>query len=179
MHYTYRFRLIPRQNSVNCWIITGIPVGNSTTTHSTNSSKFPNRRVRLINGSATSSRDQLTSLKDWWDDLNDLYSTVAQAAVMRIEDSIKALSELKRTATTWAVSIGRPPRISVVSPTYSLASSSIVRTANPTVAVETCGYSPHQTPRNPHTDTVKEITVKKEPTGEWFASFTVGDKETP
>jgi len=37
-------------------------------------------------------RDQLTSLKDWWDELNDVYSTVAQAAVMRIEDSIKALS---------------------------------------------------------------------------------------
>jgi len=49
MHYTYRFRLDPRLNSVNCWIITEIPVGNSTTTHSTNSSKFPNRRVHLTN----------------------------------------------------------------------------------------------------------------------------------
>jgi len=39
----------PRLNSVNCWIITEIPVGNSTTTHSTNSSKFPNRRVHLTN----------------------------------------------------------------------------------------------------------------------------------
>ncbi len=47
-----------------------------------------NQRVRQV-------RDQLTGLKDWWDELNDLYSTVAQAAVMRIEDSIKALSELK------------------------------------------------------------------------------------
>jgi len=48
-----------------------------------------NQRVRQV-------RDQLTSLKDWWDELNDVYSTVAQAAVMRIEDSIKALSQLKQ-----------------------------------------------------------------------------------
>ncbi len=48
-----------------------------------------NQRVRQV-------RDQLPDLKDWWDDLNDLYSTVAQAAVMRIEDSIKGLSELKQ-----------------------------------------------------------------------------------
>jgi putative transposase len=40
-------------------------------------------------------RDQLTDLKEWWNELNDLYSTVTQAAVMRIEDSITALSELK------------------------------------------------------------------------------------
>jgi len=31
----------------------------------------------------------------------------------------------------------------------------------------------------PDAETVKEITIKKESTGEWFASFTVGDKETP
>jgi len=30
----------------------------------------------------------------------------------------------------------------------------------------------------PDAETVKEITIKKESTGEWFASFTVGDKET-
>ncbi len=39
------------------------------------------QRVRQV-------RDQLTSLKNWWDELNNLHSTVAQAAVMRIEDSI-------------------------------------------------------------------------------------------
>ncbi|MBP1922856.1 transposase [Halorubrum alkaliphilum] len=47
-----------------------------------------NQRVRQV-------RDQLTDLKGWWDELNDLYSTVTQAAVMRIEDSITALGELK------------------------------------------------------------------------------------
>jgi len=30
----------------------------------------------------------------------------------------------------------------------------------------------------PDAETVKEITIKKESTGEWFASFTVGDKDS-
>jgi putative transposase len=40
-----------------------------------------NQRVRLV-------CDQLPNLKDWWNDLTDLDSTVAQAAVMRIEDTL-------------------------------------------------------------------------------------------
>nr|AKY04334.1 transposase [uncultured haloarchaeon] len=36
-----------------------------------------NQRVRQL-------CDQLPDLKDWWDELTDLCSTVAQAAVMRI-----------------------------------------------------------------------------------------------
>jgi len=31
----------------------------------------------------------------------------------------------------------------------------------------------------PDDETVKEVTLKKEPTGEWYASFTVDDKEEP
>jgi len=125
-------------------------------------------------------RDQLTSLKDWWDELNDVYSTVAQAAVMRIEDSIKALSQLKQNGYNVGSLNWKAPKVSVVSPTYSLASSSIVRTANPYCRCRNLRIFPSSntaqflTPR-----TVKEITIKKESTGEWFASFTVGDKETP
>gem|GEM_PF-2733752 len=57
-----------------------------------NSAGTLNQRVRQV-------RDQLPDLTDdWWAELTDseLYSTVAQAAVMRIEDSVKSLSELKR-----------------------------------------------------------------------------------
>ena len=31
----------------------------------------------------------------------------------------------------------------------------------------------------PDDETVKEVTIKKEPTGEWFACFAVDGKETP
>ncbi|ERG97531.1 MAG: helix-turn-helix domain protein [Haloquadratum sp. J07HQX50] len=50
-----------------------------------------NQRVRLV-------CDQPSNLKDWWNDLIELYSTVAQAAVMRIEDSMKALSTQTKRA---------------------------------------------------------------------------------
>ncbi|MDB2290592.1 RNA-guided endonuclease InsQ/TnpB family protein, partial [Halorubrum ezzemoulense] len=95
MRYTYRFRLDPTpeqrelldQHRDTCRQLYNhaltefekIPESAGTLTH----------RVRQV-------RDQLTDLKVWWDELNDLYSTVAQAAVMRIEDSIKALSQLKQ-----------------------------------------------------------------------------------
>jgi len=80
-----------------------------------------NHRVRQV-------RDQLTDLKDWWDELNDLYSTVAQAAVMRIEDSITALGELKDKGYNVGSLNWNPPETSAVSHTSSLASSSTRRT---------------------------------------------------
>jgi Helix-turn-helix domain. len=94
MHYAYRFRLNPtseHREQLDYHRDTCRQLYN----HALNefeqipdSAGTLNQRVRQV-------RDQLTGLKDWWDELNDLYSTVAQAAVMRIEDSIKALSELK------------------------------------------------------------------------------------
>jgi len=74
---------------VNCWIITEIPVG-QLYNHALNEFKQIPKSAGTLNQRVRQVRDQLTSLKDWWDELNDVYSTVAQAAVMRIEDSIKA-----------------------------------------------------------------------------------------
>jgi len=95
MHYAYRFRLKPtaeQRETLDYHRDTCRQLYNYALKEF---NKIPdsagtlNQRVRQV-------RDQLTDLKDWWDELNDLYSTVAQAAVMQIEDSIKALSELKK-----------------------------------------------------------------------------------
>jgi len=171
--------LIPRLNSVNCWIITEIPVGNSTTTHSTNSSKFPNRRVHF-NQRVRQVRDQLTSLKDWWDELNDVYSTVAQAAVMRIEDSIKALSQLKQNGYNVGSLNWKAPK-DFRSFTYIQSGFEFdSKNGQPVLSLSKLADIPLIKHRAiPDAETVKEITIKKESTGEWFASFTVGDKETP
>ncbi|WP_181693488.1 helix-turn-helix domain-containing protein, partial [Natronomonas sp. LN261] len=40
-------------------------------------------------------RDTLPALKDWWPDLNKVYSTVLQKAVERIWDNINNLGKLK------------------------------------------------------------------------------------
>jgi len=130
MHYTYRFRLDPtpeQRELLDHHRDTCRQLYN----HALNEFKQIPKSAGTLNQRVRQVRDQLTSLKDWWDELNDVYSTVAQAAVMRIEDSIKALSQLKQNGYNVGSLNWKAPRISVVSPTYSLASSSIVRTANP------------------------------------------------
>jgi len=130
MHYTYRFRFDPtpeQRELLDHHRDTCRQLYN----HALNEFKQIPKSAGTLNQRVRQVRDQLTSLKDWWDELNDVYSTVAQAAVMRIEDSIKALSQLKQNGYNVGSLNWKAPRISVVSPTYSLASSSIVRTANP------------------------------------------------
>jgi len=147
MHYTYRFRLDPtpeQRELLDHHRDTCRQLYN----HALNEFKQIPKSAGTLNQRVRQVRDQLTSLKDWWDELNDVYSTVAQAAVMRIEDSIKAPSQLKQNGYNVGSLNWKAPRISVVSPTYSLASSSIVRTANPYCRCRNLRIFPHQTPRN-------------------------------
>ncbi len=95
MHYAYRYRLHPteaQRETLDYHRDTCRKLYNNALTKFNKIAKSVgtlNQRVRQV-------RDQLTDLKDWWTDLNDLYSTVSQAAVMRIEKSIKAFSGLKQ-----------------------------------------------------------------------------------
>ncbi|ERG89756.1 MAG: helix-turn-helix domain protein [halophilic archaeon J07HX5] len=146
MHYTYRYRLKPtdaHHKQLDYWRDTCRQLYN----HALNEfSEIPNSE-RTLNQRVRQVRDQLPDLKDWGDDLNDLYSTVTQAAVMRIEDSVSALSQLKKPATTLAVSTGKPPASPAASLTYREASSSIVRRSDCTFPVEARGYSSSATSR--------------------------------
>jgi len=132
-----------------------------------------NQRVRQV-------RDQLTGLKEWWDELNDLYSTVAQAAVMRIEDSIKALSELKQKGYNVGSLNWKAPddfrSFTYVQSGFELDS----KNGQPVLSLSKLADIPIQKHREiPDDVTLKEVTIKKEPTGEWFASFVVDGKATP
>ncbi len=95
MRYTYKYRLKPtssQREQLDYWQDTCRQLYDHALTEFDQipqSAGTLNQRVRQV-------RDQLPDLKDWWGDLNELYSTVSQAAVMRIEDSIKALSGLKQ-----------------------------------------------------------------------------------
>ena len=132
-----------------------------------------NQRVRQV-------RDQLTDLKGWWDELNDLYSTVAQAAVMRIEDSIKALSQLKQNGYNVGSLTWKAPK-DFRSFTYIQSGFEFDSKNGQTVlSLSKLADVPlikHRT--IPDTETIKQVTIKKEPTGDWFASFVVDGKETP
>jgi putative transposase len=105
MHYTYRFRLKPtakQRELLDYQRDTCRQLYNHALTEFNEipqSAGTLTQRVRQVRG-------QLTDLKDRWNELNDLYSTVAQAAIMWIENSITALGELKKKGTTSGASPG-------------------------------------------------------------------------
>ncbi len=179
MHYAYRFRLKPTTehrelldyHRDTCRQLYNHALGEF--------NKIPesagtlNQRVRQV-------RDQLTDLKDWWDELNDLYSTVAQAAVMRIEDSIKALAELKEKGYNVGSLNWKAPN-DFRSFTYVQSGFEFDKKNGQTVlSLSKLADIPIKCHRDiPDQESVKEVTLKKEPTGEWYASFAVDDKEEP
>jgi len=129
------------------------------------------QRVRMV-------RDELPGMKDWWDDLNMVYSTVLQTAVMRIRDNKRSLQELRKNGYDAGELKWKPPR-EFRSFTYNLRGFELDKNSGPNgrgllkkVAGETL-----QVPIRLHRDlpdgTVKQLTIKQEPTGEWYASFTI------
>jgi putative transposase len=126
-----------------------------------------NQRVRSI-------RDELPSLKDWWEGLSDVYSTVLQTAVMRIEDNIKSLGELKKNGYGVGQLKWKPPR-EFRSFTYSQSGFKLDKKGGQTVlSLSKLADIPIRLHRAiPDDAKLKQVTLKKEPTGEWFATFGV------
>jgi putative transposase len=179
MHYAYRYRLHPTESQremLEYYRDTCRQLYN----HALNEfEQIPesegtlNQRVRQV-------RDQLPTLKDWWTDLNNLYSTVAQAAVMRIEDSIKALSQLKQNGYGVGSLNWKAPS-EFRSFTYIQSGFEFDKKNGQTVlSLSKLADIPISYHREiPEDVTVKEVCIKKERTGEWYASFSVEGKEEP
>ncbi|MGA9399352.1 RNA-guided endonuclease InsQ/TnpB family protein [Haladaptatus sp.] len=133
-----------------------------------------NQRVRSI-------RDELPSLKDWWDGLTDVYSTVLQTAVMRIEDNIKSLGALKENGYGVGQLKWKPPR-EFRSFTYSQSGFKLDKKGGQTVlSLSKLADIPIRLHRAiPDDAKLKQVTLKKEPTGEWLATFGLEvDREPP
>jgi len=179
MHYAYRFRLKPaakQRELLDYQRDTCRQLYNHALTEFNDipqSAGTLTQRVRQVRG-------PLTDLKDWWNELNDLYSTVAQAAIMRIENSITALGELKKKGYNVGSLNWKAPR-DFRSFTYVQSGFEFDKKNGQTVlSLSKLADIPIECHRQiPDEESVKEVTVKKEPTGEWYASFTVDDKEEP
>ena len=179
MHYAYRFRLKPTTQQLTlldyhrdtCRQLYNHALGEFN--EMPESAGTLNQRVRQV-------RDRLTDLKERWDELNDLYSTVAQAAIMRIEDSIKALSELKEKGYNVG-SLNWKAAKDFRSFTYVQSGFEFDKKNGQTVlSLSKLADIPIECHRDiPDGETIKEVTLKKELTGEWYASFAVDDKEEP
>ena len=178
MHYAYRFRLKPtakQRELLDYKRDTCRQLYNHALTEFNEISQSAGtltQRVRQVRG-------QLTDLKDWWNELNDLYSTVAQAAVMRIAKNIKALGELKKRYNVGSLNWKAPRDFR--SFTYVQSGFEFDKKNGQTVlSLSKLADIPIECHRQvPDEESVKELTLKKEPTGEWYASFAVDDKEEP
>lgn len=128
----------------------------------------------------TTLRDELPSLKKWWNDLTDVYSRALQKVVERLYDNLQGLSKLKANGYNVGSLNWKPPR-EYRSFTYSQSGFKLDKKGGRTVLhLSKIGDIPLVYHRAIPDDAVlKEVHVKQEPTGEWFASVVVNDDERP
>jgi putative transposase len=179
MHYAYRYRLHPTEDqreTLDYHRDTCRQLYN----HALNEFEQIPKSAGTLNQRVRQVRDQLTNLKSWWDDLNDLYSRVAQDAVMRIEDSIKALSKLKQNGYSVGSLNWKAPS-EFRSFTYVQSGFKFDKKNGQTVlSLSKLADIPITVHREiPDDVSVKEVCLKKDRTGEWYASFAVEGKEEP
>lgn len=123
------------------------------------------QRVRQI-------RDELPEVKNWWDELTDIYSKVLQPTVMRIAHNVKALGKLKERGYNVNQLRWKSPR-EFRSFTYNQSGFELDKKSGQTVlSLSKLADIPIELHRPlPENATLKEVTLKKEKTGEWFAIF--------
>jgi len=132
------------------------------------------QRVRTI-------RDELPNLKDWWNELTDVYSKVLQPTVMRISRNINSLGKLKEHGYNVGELRWKSPR-EFRSFTYNQSGFELDKKSGQTVlSLSKLADIPIEVHRSlPEAATVKEVTLKKEKSGEWLAIFGIEmDVEPP
>lgn len=132
-------------------------------------------------------RDELPAMKDWWDQLNDVYSTVLQNAVMRIRDNKKSLRALHEKGYGVGELRWKPPR-EFTSFTYNKRGFELDKKSGPDgfgelklkkVAGDTI-HVPIRLHRDlPDHESIQQLTIKQDATGDWFASFTIKTETQP
>jgi len=126
-------------------------------------------------------RDTIPGLKDWWPDLNKVYSTVLQKAVERIRDNINSLGELKNKGYNVGSLNWKKPR-EYRSFTYRQSGFELDKKSGPDgrglLVLKKLNGETRKIPIRLHRDLpdheqIKEVTLKKEATGAWYVSFTI------
>ncbi|MDS0473842.1 transposase [Natrinema sp. 1APR25-10V2] len=123
---------------------------------------------------------RLPDLKSWWDDLGNVYSKVLQMVVKRVYDNLSTLKAQKESGHTVGMLKWKPPR-EYRSLTYNQSGFELKNTSGrPVLWLSKIGEIPIHLHRDiPEDATTKQVTVKREPTGEWYATFGINvDEDT-
>ncbi|WP_435117037.1 RNA-guided endonuclease InsQ/TnpB family protein [Halolamina sp. C58] len=124
---------------------------------------------------------QLPDLKTWWDGLGDIHSKVLQMVVKRVYDNLSTLKAQKENGCAVGMLKWKPPR-EYRSLTYNQSGFELKNTSGrPVLWLSKIGEIPIYLHRDiPENATIKQVTVKREPTGEWFATFGIDvNEDTP
>ncbi|WP_135304576.1 RNA-guided endonuclease InsQ/TnpB family protein [Haloarcula amylovorans] len=115
---------------------------------------------------------RLPDLKSGWDDLGDVHSKVLQMVVKRVYDNLSTLKAQKENGRAVGMLKWKPPR-EYRSLTYNQSGFELKNTSGrPTLWLSKIGEIPIHLHRDiPEDATIKQVTIKREPTGEWYATF--------
>lgn len=115
---------------------------------------------------------RLPDLKTWWDDLGDIHSKVLQMVVKRVYDNLSTLKAQKENGRTVGILKWKRPR-DYRSLTYNQSGFKLKNTSGrPVLWLSKIGEIPINLHRDiPEGASIKQVTVKQGPTGEWFATF--------
>ena len=166
MDYVLKYRLLPttRQRELLDWVRDTVRQVYNHALHRFN--RIP-ETTGTVRQRVLQVRDELPDLKDWWSDLTDVYSTVLQQAVEQIETNINNLGKLKDAGYNVGSLNWKAPH-EYRSFTYRQRGFELD---------EKIGDIPITFHRDlPDDASIKTVTVKREPTGKWYASLGV---ETP
>ena len=137
------------------------------------------QRVRMV-------RDELPDLKQWWPGLSGIYSKVSQLAIERIAKAITSLRGLKDAGYKVGSLNWKKPR-EYRSFTYQQSGFELDkksgRTGRAVLTLKKVKGETIEVPIRWHRDlpedaAIKSVTLKREPTGAWCASFTI-EVDTP
>jgi len=124
---------------------------------------------------------RLPDLKSWWTDLGNVHSKVLQMVVKRVYDNLSTLKAQKENGRAVGILKWKPPR-EYRSLTYNQSGFELKNTSGrPVLWLSKIGEIPIHLHRDiPENAIIKQVTVKQEPTGEWYATFGIDvDEATP
>ena len=180
MKYSPRFRLLPntQQRESLDWTLDTVRQTYNHGLHKFN--KIPEQDGTLRQR-VWQVRDELPDLKNWWTDLTHVWSTVLQKAIERIRTNIINLGKLKAKGYDVGSLNWKSPR-EFRSFTYRQSGFKLDKKSGPDnratlqlkkVHGETLNIPVRLHRDLPDHDAIKEVTLKKEPTGAWYASFCI------
>ena len=175
MHYNYKYRLNPPETLEEELLY-----------HVDTCRQLYNHVLHLLNEADDiparyEVQGRLPDLKSWWDDLGDVHSKVLQMVVKRVYDNLSTLKAQKEHGRAVGMLKWKPPR-EYRSLTYNQSGFELKNTSGrPTLWLSKIGEIPIHLHRDiPENATIKQVAVKREPTGEWYATFGIDvDEATP